>query len=365
MRPNSEPINTSTCVLLVRVDGGVRIGSGHVMRCLALAQAWQERGGQALFAMGVSVPALEDRLQAEGMEVVHVGLDEKSLGSPEDTRRLLALANERRPAWVVLDGYHFGPKYQSTIKEAGFKLLVVDDMAHHKHYYADIVLNQNLHAEDLRYSCEPYTRLLLGTKFVLLRREFWRWKGWKREIPRVARKVLVTLGGTDPDNVTLKVVQALQQVDLGGMEAVVIVGGANPHLEELRRAVQGSRIPVRLKSNVSNMAELMAWADVAISAGGSTCWELAFMGVPSILLILAENQRLIAEQIDHAGAAVNLGWHADLSFAEIVEALTRLLLEERLRAGMAKRAQELVDGNGVFATFKELSSHQPSVCGTI
>lgn len=365
MRPNSEPINTSTGVLLVRVDGSVRIGSGHVMRCLALAQAWQERGGQVLFALGVSVPSLEDRLRTESMEVINLELDEKSLGGPEDARRLLVLAKEHHTAWVVLDGYHFGPKYQRAIKEAGFKLLVVDDMAHHEHYYADIVLNQNLHAKDLRYSCEPYTRLLLGTKYVLLRREFWKWRGWKREIPEVARKALVTLGGADPDNVTLKVIHALQQVDVDGLEAVVVAGGMNPHLEELRRATQASRIPVRFKSNVSNMAELMAWADVAVATGGSTCWELAFMGVPSLLLVLAENQRRIAEEIGRVGAAVNLGWHTDLSFAEIVEALTRFLLEERLRAGMAKCAQKLVDGNGVFATFKELSSHRPSVGGTV
>ena len=127
---------------------------------------------------------------------------------------------------------------------------------------------------------EAHTRLLLGTRYVLLRREFWPWRGWRREIPAVARKVLVTLGGGDPDNVTLKVIRALAQVEIEGLEAVVVVGPANPHLEELQAAVKDTPHPIRLESNVTNMPELMAWADVAITAGGSTCWETAFMGLP-------------------------------------------------------------------------------------
>ena len=92
----------------------------------------------------------------------------------------------------MLDGYHFRPSYQLRVKDSGHPLLVIDDMAHLDHYYADVVLNQNIHAEQLDYSCEPYARMLLGSRYVLLRREFWPWREWQREIPQVAHKVLVT-----------------------------------------------------------------------------------------------------------------------------------------------------------------------------
>jgi len=201
----------------------------------------------------------------------------------------------------VLDGYHFDGVYQRQVKEAGNRLLVIDDMAHLKHYYADIVLNQNLHAEQLRYACELDTCLLLGTRYVLLRREFLAWKERQREIPEVARRVLVTLGGGDPENNTLKVIQALREVGIPGLEATVVIGASNPHASVLEQAAKQSCIPIRMVRDTKNMPEIMAWADVAVSGGGSTAWELLFMGVPSLLLVVAENQRCIAEYVGNQG----------------------------------------------------------------
>jgi len=278
--------------LLLRADASETIGTGHVMRCLALAQAWQDTGGRVVFLMATEAPAVEARLQSEGMEVIHLPVQP---GSRDDAIQTADLARRVGADWVVVDGYHFGADYQRTIRGLGLHLLFIDDHGHADHYSADLVLNQNIHAHEGIYkNREPYTRLLLGTRYVLLRREFLKWRGWKREIPEVARKVLVTMGGSDPDNVTLKVIQALQQVDVDGLETIVVVGGGNPHYEELQSSVQESRFPVLLESNVTNMPELMAWADVAVSAGGSTSWELAFMGVPALVLILANNQRSIA-----------------------------------------------------------------------
>ena len=268
--------------LVIRADADSRLGTGHVMRCLALAQAWQDAGGRALFLMAPAPPALKTRLLSEGMEVLAL---EHGSGSPEDARETAQLARSRGADWVVVDGYHFGADYQRLIKDSGLRLLCIDDYGHAAHYSADLVLNQNINAtEELYPSREANTRLLLGTRYVLLRREFWPWRGWRREIPAVARKVLVTLGGGDPDNVTLKVIQALAQVEIEGLEAVVVVGAANPHLQELQAVVKDLPFPIRLESNVTNMPELMAWADVAITAGGSTCWESAFMGLPALRL---------------------------------------------------------------------------------
>lgn len=313
------------------------------MRGLALAQAWKAQGGQAIFITTCESDALRRRLLDEGLEIVTL---ERSYPHPDDWQCTSQVLATHPGAWVVLDGYHFDAGYQLGIKEAGHPLLVIDDMAHLDHYYADIVVNQNLHAENLQYSCEPCTRLLLGTKYVLLRREFLNYRGWRREIPEVARKVLVTMGGSDPDNVTLKVIQALKLVDIDGLEATVVIGGSNRHYEELRSAIKDSRFPIRLERNITNMPELMAWADVAVSAGGSTCWELAFMGLPTVVLELAENQQGIAVGLDRAGVVLDLGWQSKVSIAQIANRLSGLLENRSLRLQMSQRGRVLVDGMG-------------------
>jgi UDP-2,4-diacetamido-2,4,6-trideoxy-beta-L-altropyranose hydrolase len=331
--------------LLIRADASTRIGTGHVMRCLALAQAWQDTGGKALFMMVQDVPALAARLTAEGVEIVHISTRP---GSAEDAQQTAIIAQQKGAAWVIADGYHFGADYQRAIKHAGLRMLLVDDYGHASHYCADLVLNQNISATELLYANrEPYTCLLLGTQYALLRREFWPWRGWRREISDAGHKVLVTLGGGDPDNVTLKVIQALQKVDTPRLEAKILVGPANPNLEILRGAVECLVVKLQFLATASDMSELMAWADLAISAGGSTCWELAFMGLPSVVLALAEDQCEIAEELDKRGVALNLGWHEKVAPAQIAQAVAYLLVAAHARAEMAGRGRDLVGGEGV------------------
>jgi len=343
--------------IVFRVDASTQIGTGHVMRCLALAQAWQDTQGQAIFVMTTSVPALEERLQSEGMQVVHLTTEP---GSLDDAQQTATLAHQFGATWVVVDGYHFGGEYQQILKQSKLHLLFIDDYGHAEHYYADFVLNQNISADEQWYNNrEAYTQLLLDTRYALLRREFWQWQGWQRTVPPVAKKVLVTLGGADPDNITLKVIQSLQIVEVEELEAVVVVGGSNPHYENLKMAVLDSGYPIQLQRNVTNMPELMAWADVAISAGGSTCWELAFMGLPSILLILADNQRAIAEKLATLNLAVNLGWHQDATIEQIGLALQELIGDRPKRETMSKKGRELVDGNGARRVVSEMVNLLP------
>ena len=218
--------------LLIRADGNARIGTGHIMRCLALAQAWQCKGGKVVFAMVDSTPSIERRLSGEGMEFVRL---DSSPGSLADATQTINQALICQAPWIVADGYYFGATWQKEIKDAGSRLLIIDDFAHAEHYYADLVLNQNLHADANLYAPrEHYTRLLLGTRYVQLRREFLDWRNWQREIPAVARHILITLGGSDPDNVTGKVIHALDFMQ--DVEAVVVVGGSNPNLDSLQSA---------------------------------------------------------------------------------------------------------------------------------
>lgn len=336
-------MSTENRTLIIRADANTRIGTGHLMRCLALAQAWQDHGGKAVFITACNSPALKQRLWNEGFDVVEL---QCAHPDPADLKTAMNVLAVHPGAWLVLDGYQFDSTYQRLVKEAGHQLLVIDDMAHLDRYYADIVLNQNIHAHNLHYFCEPYTRLLLGTKYVLLRREFWPWRNYKREVPEVAKKVLVTMGGSDPDNITLKVIQALARIDIPDLEAVVVVGPSNPHRETLRRAVESSPLPISLVENVENMPELMAWADVSISAGGSTCWELLFLGVPSSILILADNQRKIAEHLGAVGVALNLGWYRNLCPIDMASALRPLLVAPDRRVEMIRCGQKMVDSEG-------------------
>ena len=329
--------------LLIRADANAHKGTGHLMRCLALAQGWRGRGGRATFVTACESDGLRQRLSDEGFQVITL---ERPYPDPADWEIASEVLAAHPAAWVALDGYHFDSTYQRQIREAGHPLLVIDDTAHLDHYYADVVLNQNIHAERLDYSCEPHTRLLLGTRYALLRSEFLAWRGWQREIPEVARRVLVTLGGSDPDNQTLKVIRALRQVDVDDLEAVVVVGASNPHFDELQSAIRDSQFAVRLVQNVTNVPELMAWADVAVSAGGSTCWELAFMGLSFIGLVLAENQQAIAEGLDVAGVAVNLGWGSNILPVHISADLEQLIHDQPRRRQMSHAGQELIDGNG-------------------
>ena len=319
-------------VLLVRVDSGINLGSGHVMRCLALAQAWQDGVGDVVFVLATESPNAEARLTAEGFEALHINAKP---GSAEDARLTMKLAHKYGASWVVVDGYHFGGDYQKIIKEAGLNLLFIDDYGHADYYPADIVLNQNIHAdENLYLNRASYTKLLLGTRYVLLRREFLRWQGYKREIPEIARKMLVTMGGSDPQNVTLKVLQALKNIDIDGFEAVCVVGGSNPHYDALKDFVETANLPVRIERDVKDMSQLMAWADVAITAGGTTCWELAFMGVPFVGLSRAKQEAILLQETTRIGMSLNMGEHQNLEPCDISEVLMRLIKDKRQRSTM-------------------------------
>ena len=329
---------------VVRADASVAIGTGHVMRCLALAQAWQDAGGRVVFATNDLSPAIEQLLRSEHVEIVRFN---SPPGSAQDASQLEELSRAHHADWVVVDGYQFDAEYQRKVKDAGLKLLLVDDNGHATHYFADLVLNQNAHAcQDLCQSRTPQTRLLLGPRFALLRREFQAWRQWKREMVPVARKVLVTMGGSDPENVTAIVIRALQLASVESLEAKIVVGAGNPHIESLERATKLSETNVSLLKNVTNMPELMAWADVAISGAGSTCWEMCLLGLPAMLIDLAENQRPVAEELDRTGVALHLRSVGDVIPEKIATKLRWLLGSVEIRTALSVQARELVDGKG-------------------
>jgi len=347
--------------LLIRADADPRMGTGHVMRCLALAEAWHDAGGPATLVAAAITPALESRLNREGVRTTHL---EGPAGSAEDAAQTIQLARQAAAGWIVVDGYQFDAAYQASIKDAGCRLLVIDDYGHADRYAADVVLNQNLHAEESLYRNRgAATRLLLGPRYAMLRREFQPWIGWTRTFPEVARRLLVTLGGSDPDNATQKVIEAVAGLDIVGLETVVLVGGSSPWQAELREAARRAGPSVRMEFNATDMPRWMTWADAAVAAAGSTLWELAFLAVPSLTLILAENQepaaRLLAERIIYP----TLGWASDVSVEAIGEQVAPLLRDRLLRQQAGQAAAQLVDGRGV-SRILEAMKHGQDARGT-
>jgi UDP-2,4-diacetamido-2,4,6-trideoxy-beta-L-altropyranose hydrolase len=331
--------------LLLRADASIAIGTGHAMRCLALAQAWQDAGGRAAFAMAEATSAIQERLVAEGCEVVSIS---SAAGTVEDASQTIAVAREHKAEWVVVDGYHFTADYQRALKAAGFKILFLDDYGHSQHYSADLVLNQNVCARAEGYADrESETRLLLGPRYCLLRREFGAWRIWKREVSPVCHHVLVMMGGSDPENLTARVIQALALAELEDVETTVVIGGSNPHFAMLQNLAGQFGQKVTLRRDVSNMAEPMAAADVAISAAGSTCWELCLLGLPALLVDVADNQTELARELDRRGCAVHMGDRA-VSIEKIAEQLKRLVRSQELRQSLSQRSRELVDGGGAM-----------------
>lgn len=331
--------------LIIRADGDLRTGTGHVMRCLALAQGWKDRGGTVTFFTHATLPlALEQRLRDEGIVVV---THQHAPGSREDAEALCALAGT--DAVVVADGYVFGADYQRTIKAAGLPLLFIDDNGHADHYAADWVLNQNIHAHESLYANrEPNTRLLLGTRYALLRREFWRWRGWQREFREPATNLLITLGGSDADNVTLKVLEAVAQMpDAEILQVKAVIGGGNPHLAELQAFAAASPLQIDILHNVTDMPEIMAWADMAVTAGGSTVWELCLMGLSSLTITLADNQAEIVTGMAQCGATIDIGWGHDIIPVRIESRIAALFASREERSGMSATLKTLVDGYGV------------------
>jgi len=330
--------------LVVRVDGNFNIGMGHLMRCLALAHAWQGLGGQIVFVMAADSAAAENRLKDEGVEVVRLSA---LTGSESDSQQLLKLATSRHASWVVLDGYQFSSSYQRCLKEAQLQLLVVDDYGHASEYWADLIVNQNLHAtESLYRSRQPYTRLLLGTRYVLLRREFLRYLDWRREIAERAHKVLITLGGSDKHNVTLQIMRILKSIEISAIEGVIVVADTNPHHSELANEIQGANIPWKVHHGGKDMPELMAWADLAVSGGGTTAWELAFMRVPAALIIMADNQEPVVNSLAAHGACVSLGRDPFALDTSLQIMLRDLLGDKKRRQKLAMGGRMMVDGMG-------------------
>jgi UDP-2,4-diacetamido-2,4,6-trideoxy-beta-L-altropyranose hydrolase len=347
-------------MLLIRTDADVEIGTGHAMRCLALARAWQAAGGRAVMLGHRTPEAICRRLRAADVEYQPLGQRHPDPADLATTLRLVDRLLDEDDShdipWLVVDGYHFDAEYIAGARQSEARLMVIDDLARLDRYDADVVLNQNLGAEKIDYPCDEHTSLLLGSRYVLLRQEFASVQPAVRAVPEGASKVLVTLGGADPENVTATVIRALELLDLPDVEAKVVVGGASRQGDSLQQQAARSAARVQILRNVEDMPGLMAWADVAVAAAGCTAWELAYSGLPAVLVELADNQEPIARRLADAGAAVRLGRAEDLPEQRIADELAALCRDAARRRRQSEAGRRLIDGRGVSRVIRVMQT---------
>ena len=314
------------------------------MRTLALGHAWQDMGGGILLASQSRPGFLGATMHVEGLKTVDI---DAAPGSRADAEVTARTAQKMGAAWVAVDGYRFDADFQTSLRDAGLSVLVIDDEGRLDHYSANLLLNPNLHAAPSLYpSVGADTKLLLGPHFALLRREFWPWARQRRVYPAQARRLLVLLGGSDTRGLIVQLVDALKPLAERGYEIVFVAAiSETERADHLRRvASEGRRFHFR--SGVGDVPALMAATDIALSSAGSTCWELAFMGVPSLLLSLADNQRSIARSLDELGAARDLGWYEDLEAGRLRASIEEIARSVSARRRLGARGRQIVDGEG-------------------
>jgi spore coat polysaccharide biosynthesis predicted glycosyltransferase SpsG/RimJ/RimL family protein N-acetyltransferase len=250
------------------------------------------------------------------------------------------VASERSD-WVVFDGYELGADLPAAAREEGARSLIVDDLGVLSGDPVDILLTQNAHASRAAYAGRTGgMRLLLGPRYALLRRAFAAYGEWRRSTRSADLSVLVTLGGADPAGATELVLGAIGDA----MSATVVLGGANPRADAIERGVRADG--VTLLRDTEEMPRLMAEADLAVAAAGSTAWELAYMQLPALAIVVADNQLDVAASIAEAGVAINLGRVDSLDGGDLRRELTALAADLPRRERMAAAGRALVDGNG-------------------
>lgn len=333
--------------LLIRADGGPLVGTGHVMRMLALGQAYQRRGGQVTFVVGDLPLSLLRRLEQEKFQVFRIRNHQGGSADAIDTREIVALV---QPHWVALDGYKYDENYQRPFANSEAKLLVMDDYQHASHHHANLVVNQNIYSSPDDYAALPNTKVLAGPDFAMLRSEFHDFDA-SRKIVSQAKRILVTFGGADPDNWTLRTLQILSDLKKKRLVVDCVVGncyGSFPELDEFKRH---ANMTLRIHKNVDRMSLLMQRADLAITGGGSTCYELARCGVPSIVTSIADNQVPVARTLDARGAMRSIDCVSPLSkdrSRNLVTLVRQLINDSARRREMSETASRLVDGRGAF-----------------
>jgi UDP-2,4-diacetamido-2,4,6-trideoxy-beta-L-altropyranose hydrolase len=313
--------------ILFFADSGARVGGGHVMRCLTLARALMGRGATCAFVASPDVVAILGAFGPPGVEAVDP-------------------AEDWRPDWVVIDHYRLDAEAESAWRAPGRRLAVIDDLGERARD-CDLLIDPSYGGEARARAAPAGAKVLAGPAYALVRPEFAALRdkalAHRREGGHL-RHLLVSLGLTDLDGITARVVEAVRPL-CGELLVDVALGAAAPSLKSLRERAKADQ-HLRLNVETTMMAQLTAAADLAIGAGGSSAWERAVLGLPAVTVVLADNQRPMAQAMAADGLTLVVE-AADPDFRQALGgALHRLTEDATLRRSMSGALAGLCDGGG-------------------
>lgn len=320
-----------------RTDASLQMGTGHVMRCLTLADALRERGGSCTFVcrphlghllavvtqrghQALALPELQEGAEHNRNDTAHahwLGTDWAT--DAQDTQQAISACTGGQPVdWLVVDHYALDARWEESLRPQANRIMVIDDLADRPHA-CDLLLDQNLGRTEADYGglLNGKTTILVGPQYALLRPEFAALRVQslaRRQINPQLRRLLITMGGVDKDNATGQVLAALQSCNLpADLRVTVVLGPHAPWLAQVQAQAAQMHRPTEVLVGVDNMAQLMAESDLAIGAAGSTSWERCCLGLPTLMLVLATNQIEAARAIEGANAASTLSISDDLT----------------------------------------------------
>jgi UDP-2,4-diacetamido-2,4,6-trideoxy-beta-L-altropyranose hydrolase len=348
-----------------RADASLQIGSGHVMRCLTLADALRERGAQCHFISRAHPGHLVDMTRQRGHKVNSLAVPSQQNQQDEpahtawlggtwqtDAQETASVLASLQPDWLVVDHYALDQCWEAAVAAHHRQLLVIDDLADRPHR-CNLLLDQNLGRQPQDYAGLVPTRcqVLTGPRYALLRPEFAALRTYslqRRQAQPALRQLLITMGGVDQPNATGQVLQALKTCALPAeCRITVVMGLTAPWLQNVQELAKQLAWPTEVVVNANNMAQHMADSDLAIGAAGSTSWERCCLGVPSLMVVLADNQQGIALGIEGAGAGIALSLNNGDQFAAMLSmAVSHLVHNKIALLALSQAAAKVTIGCG-------------------
>tara|TARA_B100000315_G_scaffold184167_1_gene173160 strand:+ start:11059 stop:12534 length:1476 start_codon:yes stop_codon:yes gene_type:complete len=332
--------------IVIRTDASDSLGTGHVMRCLTLADELRSYGAKISFICREETGNLIELIEKKTYKV-HTISTSISLETDKKLTQNVLKNQPIFPDWLIIDHYEIDISWESSLRMFTKKIMVIDDLANKKHD-CDILLNQNYGTNENKYKGlvpEDCIRLI-GPKNALLRPLFVKLRENIKESNGEIKRILVSMGGADTTNETCKVLRAITMLNRADIATDVIIGSSNSNLKEIRALA--SQMPNTTSHyHVENMAELMLAADLSIGGGGTTTWERCCFGLPTLIITIAENQVDVIEKLAKDGYVIYSGWHKDVTEQNIFEDVLFLLRHEEIVRRMSSIVKNIVDGNGV------------------
>jgi UDP-2,4-diacetamido-2,4,6-trideoxy-beta-L-altropyranose hydrolase len=350
--------------ILIRADASVEIGSGHLMRCLTLADQLRDEGAEVAFICRDLPGGMFDFLRSRDYRFAKLPVAEADKVSQQtDARETIEAARQLFPGgvdWLVVDHYRLDAMWEHLLRTHANKLMVIDDLANRPHD-CDLLLDQNYYRDmERRYQGLVSERCvtLLGPKYVLLRPEFAAARQSLRARDGIVRRILIFFGGSDSTNQTSKALDAIKLIDNPDISVDVVVGAGNPHRYEIESLCHEMR-STQYHCQVSNMAELIAAADIAVGAGGATTWERCALGLPALTVVFADNQLQTTLDLEQIGVTEFLGWADKITASGLAQAIEHLIENQVRLKSLSERARDVMrewQGAGaITSTMKKIS----------